>query len=382
LFPVDVVDKLPTTEFHTYMLQWYPKKLVFSVDGITHFIYKPNEINNDTWPFNAEQFLLLNFALLPEIDPGFVEDALEIDYVRVYQSQAAEPTDISIDNNSPNENCPINTVVGDFSTTSSSENCTYTYTYSLIAGNGTNDANNNMFIISGNELQTNAEIDYEEQNTFNIYVQTDDGSGGTFTKAFELTANNLNDNAPVLSDASFTIDENSANQTVVGTLTATDADGDLNPLTYSIIAGNTNDAFAIDNTAGEITVNQSSELNFEITPEFTLTVEASDGTYNDNAIVTILLNDLTETGIHDLQLSNINVYPNPTTGMLTIDLSNITNNLIKIGVINVTGQLVYMEKIENTKSTKKIDLSSYPKGIYFMLLKSNNSITAKKIILE
>ena len=67
--------------------------------------------------------------------------------------------------------------------------------------------------------------------------------------------------------------------------------------------------------------------------------------------LTISLNDLTETGIHDLQLSNINVYPNPTTGMVTIDFSNITNKLIKIGIINVTGQVVYMEKIE-TKVVK------------------------------
>jgi beta-glucanase (GH16 family) len=97
-----------TTEFHTYMLQWYPKKLVFSVDGITHFIYQPNEINSDTWPFNAEQFLLLNFALLPDIDPAFVADTFKVDYVRVYQSQPtgidlAEDSQQSFDlNNVPN----------------------------------------------------------------------------------------------------------------------------------------------------------------------------------------------------------------------------------------------------------------------------------------
>ncbi|HKK64098.1 MAG TPA: family 16 glycosylhydrolase [Bacteroidales bacterium] len=76
-----------SSEFHTYTLQWYPEKLVFSVDGVKHYTYKPNEINSDTWPFDAEQFLLLNFAILPEIDPAFVADTLKVDYVRVYQSQ-------------------------------------------------------------------------------------------------------------------------------------------------------------------------------------------------------------------------------------------------------------------------------------------------------
>jgi beta-glucanase (GH16 family) len=78
---------IPTasTEFHTYTLNWYPEKLVFSVDGITHYTYEPDELNGDTWPFDAEQYLLLNFAFLPNIDPGFTEDTLEIDFVKIYQ---------------------------------------------------------------------------------------------------------------------------------------------------------------------------------------------------------------------------------------------------------------------------------------------------------
>lgn len=77
-----------TSEFHTYTLMWYPEKMVFSVDGVTHYTYQPDEINSNTWPFDAEQYILLNFAFLPDIDPGFTEDTLEIDYVRVYQSSA------------------------------------------------------------------------------------------------------------------------------------------------------------------------------------------------------------------------------------------------------------------------------------------------------
>lgn len=86
---------LPTasTDFHTYTLQWYPDKMVFSVDSIVHYTYKPTEINNNTWPFDAEQFLLLNFAIQPSIAPGFTEDALEIDYVRIYQNAGTSATE-------------------------------------------------------------------------------------------------------------------------------------------------------------------------------------------------------------------------------------------------------------------------------------------------
>ena len=79
---------IPTasSEFHTYTLLWYPDKLIFSVDGNIHYIYKPIELNNDAWPFSEEQYLLLNFAILPDIDPNFVADTLEVEYVRIYQS--------------------------------------------------------------------------------------------------------------------------------------------------------------------------------------------------------------------------------------------------------------------------------------------------------
>jgi beta-glucanase (GH16 family) len=84
--------------FHVYALEWYPEKLVFSVDGNVHFTYEPSELNSDTWPFELEQFILLNFAFLPNIDPSYTIDALQIDYVRVYQSGPVS-TISSIDNN-------------------------------------------------------------------------------------------------------------------------------------------------------------------------------------------------------------------------------------------------------------------------------------------
>ena len=78
--------------FHNYTLDWYPEKLVFSVDGVEHFTYKPDVYTSDTWPFTLDQYLLLNFAFLPSIDQNFTEDALEIDYVRVYQSSPTSTT--------------------------------------------------------------------------------------------------------------------------------------------------------------------------------------------------------------------------------------------------------------------------------------------------
>lgn len=59
--------------------------MIFSVDDTVHYVYEPPVQNSSTWPFDANQYLLLNVAILPEISPSFSESSMEIDYVRVYQ---------------------------------------------------------------------------------------------------------------------------------------------------------------------------------------------------------------------------------------------------------------------------------------------------------
>ncbi len=87
-------QNLPTyaSDFHLYSLEWTAERLVFAVDGQTHFTYNPAVKNADTWPFDAEMYLLLNVAILPSIAPDFTSSAMEIDYVRVYQQNPVAAT--------------------------------------------------------------------------------------------------------------------------------------------------------------------------------------------------------------------------------------------------------------------------------------------------
>ena len=74
-----------STQFHIYTLEWSEEKMVFSVDGVEHYTYNPAVKDASTWPFDAEQYLLLNTAIQPSITSGFTQSTMEIDYVRVYQ---------------------------------------------------------------------------------------------------------------------------------------------------------------------------------------------------------------------------------------------------------------------------------------------------------
>ncbi|MBK9735059.1 MAG: family 16 glycosylhydrolase [Saprospiraceae bacterium] len=87
---------IPTVsnDFHIYTFVWTPEKLVFSVDNIIHYTYNPAVKDEKTWPFDADQYLLLNIAIQAGIDPNFTKSAMEVDYVRVYQTSTVSTTQL------------------------------------------------------------------------------------------------------------------------------------------------------------------------------------------------------------------------------------------------------------------------------------------------
>ncbi|MEL6917600.1 MAG: glycoside hydrolase family 16 protein [Bacteroidota bacterium] len=74
-----------SSKFHTYTLEWSKEKMVFSVDDVAHFSYEPSIKNSDTWPYDSDYYIILNIAIEPDIDPEFIQSAMEVDYIRVYQ---------------------------------------------------------------------------------------------------------------------------------------------------------------------------------------------------------------------------------------------------------------------------------------------------------
>ena len=78
-----------STAFHVYELDWNAQRMIFSVDGIVHYTYNPSTKDADTWPYDAEQYFLLNIA----IEGGganITQTAMEIDYIRVYQTEGSD----------------------------------------------------------------------------------------------------------------------------------------------------------------------------------------------------------------------------------------------------------------------------------------------------
>jgi hypothetical protein len=123
-------------------------------------------------------------------------------------------------------------------------------------------------------------------------------------------------NTPNISNQSFNVDENSANGSVVGTVSASDPNGDS--LSYSITGGNTSGAFAINTGNGVLTVANSTALDYETITQFGLTVRVADPDgFNDSATVTVALNDVDEgtpNNTPDISNQSFNVDENSANG--------------------------------------------------------------------
>ena len=131
-----------------------------------------------------------------------------------------EPTDIFLTNNAVDENQPVNTIVGMLLASHPNPAATFTFSLSCTAA-GADDL---LFNISGDNLQTSVSFDFETQNTFNICVRVTDHGGSTLDKNFVINVNNINESPTGIVLSNNTVDENLPVNSLVGILSASDSD--------------------------------------------------------------------------------------------------------------------------------------------------------------
>jgi len=82
--------------FHIYSVNWSSNQITFLVDNVPYYTYNPSFKDANTWPFDLEQYLILNVAIggiSGNIDASFTESDMVIDYVRVYQESPGDPSE-------------------------------------------------------------------------------------------------------------------------------------------------------------------------------------------------------------------------------------------------------------------------------------------------
>lgn len=292
------------------------------------------------------------------------------------------PTDISMSSSSIQENNAVGAEIGTFTTTDADAGDSFTY--SLVSGTG--DSDNGSFTMSADKLLAAEVFDFEIKDSYSIRVKTEDGFGGSYEEALTISITNEGEAIIVISgDGVF-------DQTILG-LSSTknwtvENQGDV-ATEVRIISSSQGFSFA----PGSVQVNPGETKN--ITAVFRprearaytgVVVFNFDITDNikDNVVEIGLSGEgVIVTGTDNGQISEeqINVFPNPATTSITIDLSELHGLPVDIQMVNPTG-VSKLEKEGYDKPELTIDITNFESGLYIIQFSNERSLVRKKVLIR
>ncbi len=175
------------------------------------------------------------------------------------------------------------------------------------------NATTNNLINNGNHAYWTPDLDSDgTQNAFELVVKDNLNAESSTNVMVQVEVIAVN-NAPSIEDQTFSIAENSLEGTLVGKVTANDRDL-ADTLSLSII-GENNNAFSINPSTGEISVTDSTQLDFENIPSYSMTVQVTDNgvkNLSETATITINLTDINESP-DSIALTNTHIDENTET---------------------------------------------------------------------
>ena len=78
----------------------------------------------------------------------------------------------------------------------------------------------------------------------------------------------------------------------------------------------------------------------------------------------------------DVNSIKFNIYPNPSKGEFTLDLSLSNKDKVDVQIVNLLGKTVYNK--ENVNSQTQINVSTLENGTYILILKDGDKIIGRK----
>ena len=152
------------------------------------------------------------------------------------------------------------------------------------------------------DITLRSSLDYEMDETITLRVRATDDNDETNTLMLTVNVDDVNEHAPAFAQSAYTATISESRTAAEGSfleITATDADGTNDVVTYSITAGDPDDLFFIDPNSGALRVADGATLNYDTTPTattgYTLTITATDSDADNPMLstqdVTITLTD-------------------------------------------------------------------------------------------
>lgn len=146
-----------------------------------------------------------------------------------------------------------------------------------------------------------------------------------------------------------------------------------------------NDKSSYTNSDGEAVFNEvlpGENLNFQLKKDGYWDYDSSITIVDKDVVFNAQLSSTTETT--KINSSNIKIYPNPSSGVFNVEITEIQNKVYRFKVFNIIGELIYATEIHGSAIVnQQIDISQKAKGMYFLSVESENGIVlSKRIIIK
>jgi len=106
-----------------------------------------------------------------------------------------------------------------------------------------------------------------------------------------------------------------------------------------------------------------------------------DGCVSDTSFINV---DWISTFTTDLNLDQLNIYPNPSKDVFNLDFISLINQNLKLKIISSIGEIIFEEKINNLQGLYRTSfvLTNYNKSIYLLEIQTESGMLLKKLILQ
>ena len=361
--------------YHIYSMNWSPYQITFLLDGVAYYTYNPSVKNANNWPFDKEQYILLNIAMggiAGSIASNFTQTSMIVDYVRVYQNTTAD--------NQP----PTNFTASVGAVTSSSVE---------LLLNGTDDSGTVAYNITGATTQSFANPSGVQKSVIISGLAPD--TNYTFNVAASDLAGNNAANNPITLTAKTSPNINTEcygtstlaqqgafstgyryNFQTTGTdvkitfeLLDTDKVGVVAYLWKQSPFGET----PMTNTSGKIFTQTISGQTVGSTISYAVKFAYAGGLSVTKYFSYVVGNTCT-LGVEDVSKEGQSIYPNPVENVLNLKLSDTQN---QITLTDATGKKL-LEAVVNASQT--LDMKAYKTGLYFLNVKNPKGNQNFKVI--
>ena len=363
------------TDYHVYSMNWSPYQITFLLDGVAFYTYNPAVKTPSNWPFDLEQYLLLNIAMggiAGSIDPSYTQSSMVIDYVRVYQNVQVD-TQIPINFTATVGNVTSSSVQLLLNATDNSGNIVYNVTYgsTTVTSAGTSGVQKSL-VISGLNSNTNY--------TFSIAASDISGNNAT-NNSIVLNATTTgvigcNGTDTVASQGSFTSGYNYAFETI-GTdvkITFELLDTDKVGVVAYLWKQSPFSETSMSNVSGNIFTHTITGQTNGTTINYAVKFAYENGMSVTRYISYVVGSNCTMSQNDFIDFSDF-YFTNPAHNYISIQS---TSDIDKVEMYSPIGAKV----ISQTNNTNEIEVSNLSKGVYLMVVYSGNKKGSKKVIIN